>query len=489
MMKQKMIALAVAAALAAPLAAQAESSNVIVYGRIHASADFVDNGNSVANTDSSGLMFSSNSSRLGFKGTEDLGAGLKAIWGLEFGVDTVDNNQTYTRTTTTTTTTVTNKVTNPTVDTICTTGTTNTGTAKAPVYTCPTTTTTASTAVTEGKATGSYTSTATGTAVASTAASTSTSGSSSTNMINARNMFVGLSGGFGTALIGRHDTPYKLATGSLDVFADTIADYNSIMGSYAGVNASGVSAASVGAIGFDQRTNNTVAYLTPNFNGFQGAVGYVADVFPNGDNPSSGANGSWATAPGTYLATAPLTGARTGTLTGAQSNDFDAWSLSGTYTNGPIYLAAAYEVHSNATVDAAGQLSDAHAWKVGGTYKWDPLTVGLMYEKIDQDAAGDRGAWYLSAKYGVTGNTDIKFAYAHADDTGFAGVNNGADMYALGVSHYMSKRTEVYALYAAMNNDTAGMYSLGGAGYGNTLTTQVAGDDQHSISFGIIHNF
>ncbi|MBI2287129.1 MAG: porin, partial [Nitrosomonadales bacterium] len=46
-----------------------------------------------------------------------------------------------------------------------------------------------------------------------------------------RNSFVGLkSDGAGTVLLGRHDTPYKLATRRLDPFADSIADNRALMG-------------------------------------------------------------------------------------------------------------------------------------------------------------------------------------------------------------------------------------------------------------------
>ena len=43
--------------------------------------------------------------------------------------------------------------------------------------------------------------------------------------ITYRNSFIGLTGGWGTAVIGRHDTPLKISTGSLDLFGDTIADF------------------------------------------------------------------------------------------------------------------------------------------------------------------------------------------------------------------------------------------------------------------------
>lgn len=78
-MNKKLLALAVAGAFAAPLAAQAEVS---VYGLAHVSVDSLDDD---GNTD--GLFISSNTSRIGFKGSEDLGAGLKAIWQLEQSVN------------------------------------------------------------------------------------------------------------------------------------------------------------------------------------------------------------------------------------------------------------------------------------------------------------------------------------------------------------------------------------------------------------------
>jgi predicted porin len=73
-MNKTLIAMAVAGVMAAPMAAQADAT---VYGKIHMSIDAADNG-----TDS-GTFLQSNSSRIGFKGSEDLGGGLSAIWQYE----------------------------------------------------------------------------------------------------------------------------------------------------------------------------------------------------------------------------------------------------------------------------------------------------------------------------------------------------------------------------------------------------------------------
>lgn len=81
-MQKKLLALAIAGALSAPLAAQAQ--NVQIYGLLQPSIDFVDNG------DESGTQMEENNSRIGFRGTEDLGGGLKAVFQLESAVDLDD---------------------------------------------------------------------------------------------------------------------------------------------------------------------------------------------------------------------------------------------------------------------------------------------------------------------------------------------------------------------------------------------------------------
>jgi len=81
-MQKKIIALAIAAAFAAP-AAFADTSNVSVYGVANVSYDMTKTGAVAAASSFSSNKVSSNTSRLGFKGTEDLGDGLSAIWQIE----------------------------------------------------------------------------------------------------------------------------------------------------------------------------------------------------------------------------------------------------------------------------------------------------------------------------------------------------------------------------------------------------------------------
>ena len=86
-MKKTLLALAVLGASAG--VASAQQSNVTVYGIVDAGVQYKNDGNPAGKTLSleSGMQ---NSSRLGFKGTEDLGGGLSAIFTLENGFNVDD---------------------------------------------------------------------------------------------------------------------------------------------------------------------------------------------------------------------------------------------------------------------------------------------------------------------------------------------------------------------------------------------------------------
>ena len=81
-MQKKLIALALASAFAAP--AFAATSNVDIFGQMNVSVDMLKGKSSAPGTGNKSQMnVSSNASFIGFKGAEDLGGGLKAIWELK----------------------------------------------------------------------------------------------------------------------------------------------------------------------------------------------------------------------------------------------------------------------------------------------------------------------------------------------------------------------------------------------------------------------
>lgn len=87
-MQKKLIALAVAAAISTP--AFAENANFTFYGTADVSYDVVNTGNgtttangATAVSGTSKRVVSSNVSKFGFKGSEDLGGGLAVVWQIE----------------------------------------------------------------------------------------------------------------------------------------------------------------------------------------------------------------------------------------------------------------------------------------------------------------------------------------------------------------------------------------------------------------------
>jgi predicted porin len=323
--------------------------------------------------------------------------------------------------------------------------------------------------------------------------------------ISYRNTFVGLAGdAWGTALVGRHDTPMKISTGKLDLFADTMADYN-------------------GTVGFrDLRADNVVAYISPSWSGFQLAGAIV---------PSGGATGG---GQGLNLDEDSLAG---------------AYSLAAIYSNGPFYGSVAYEslgsdhfntqntslYWSNCPYESpmannrgpntpynsscAYTDDDATAWRIGlGLLDWNGFTLTGVWETRDNepfsntytaytdptDAAwnfvkpGNSDSvdlWQIQAAYAF-GNSMVKAMYGQADydsDDFSAGekwvasqggaefINNLKDNYnrdvetwAIGFDHNLSKRTKAYALYTAVDNDAKNVR---------------AGSEWDGFSIGMMHSF
>lgn len=80
---KKILAIAIASAFAAP--AFAATSNVDVYGIVNVSVNSIDDNDDL--NGSSNISVTSNASRLGVKGSEDLGGGLSAIWQIESSIN------------------------------------------------------------------------------------------------------------------------------------------------------------------------------------------------------------------------------------------------------------------------------------------------------------------------------------------------------------------------------------------------------------------
>lgn len=356
-MKKSLIALAVAGVFVAP-AAMADTT---IYGQANVSFDMVNNG-FVSNSTSTNHV-ASNQSRLGFKGTEDLGGGTSAIWQIEQRVDL----------------------------------------------------------------------------------------DSGANTLATRNTFAGLTGeSWGTVVLGQHDTPYKIATRGLDLFADNIADNRSIMGGM-----------------HDARLPNVAAYVSPDMSGLKVAIATLAGAETAGNGATKGS----------------------------------AWSLAAMYNAGPLNASLSYQTATLGTpgsgtlglLPAGATSADSKGLKIGGGYTMDAIQLNAIYERLTASASAggvsasaDRNAFYLGGKYSFGGDA-VKLAYTSAGKIG--GMNNTeGTQISLGYDHSLSKRTTVYALYSKITNKSA-------AGYTFSQATSVSGapsmaDADPSVwSLGMKHSF
>ena len=73
---------------------------------------------------------------------------------------------------------------------------------------------------------------------------------------SSRNQYVGIKGGFGSVLFGRHDTPLKISQGKFDLFNDQFGDIKRTLSG-------------------ELRANNVFAYITPRVGSFTGIVAVV----------------------------------------------------------------------------------------------------------------------------------------------------------------------------------------------------------------------
>lgn len=313
-MKKKLVALGISAVLTSTSAVMAET---VLYGKAHVAVESETEINDAGKDDGDVFQIQSHASRVGVKGSEDIGNGLKGLFKFEWQLDMADAGK-----------------------------------------------------VEVGD------------------------DSKASNHITARNQYVGLEGGFGTVLLGRHDTPLKMSQGKYDLFGDI---YGDIARHFAG----------------ETRASNVLAYLTPKFGSFQIVGAYV----PSED----------------------------------KDND-KIISVAGIYEDDNLHGSLAYNSY-----DEAFNVGDS-LLRATATYKFGNFGLGGMYQTAsptgdgeDTDAIGVNG--FMKA-----GSNKFKVQYQQGDGQGVgvktAKIKEDASTISLGVDHGFSKRTTSYlALHQTTHDD------------------------------------
>lgn len=253
-----------------------------------------------------------------------------------------------------------------------------------------------------------------------------------------RNAYLGLKGGFGQIVAGRHDMPFKTVGRKADLFGDTIGDHRS------------VTRGKVGGDDYADRRNNVLVYT----NKF-GAVGFK-------------------------LAYAPEEAGK----------DTSDMGLGLTFKQGPLKVMFAHETHGSGNLTGT---EDSTGDMLTGAYKMGSATVLAGYGQIsdlggNSGDAGQATMWTVGGKMKSGMNTfKLQYTTAETDVT-----DSDSAILALGVDHKLGKKTSVYAVYAAISNGDAGGAAFTNTGHDSTVGASTGGatvEDSSGFSLGMIHKF
>jgi predicted porin len=249
-----------------------------------------------------------------------------------------------------------------------------------------------------------------------------------------RQSFLYMAGGFGTVAAGRQYTPQFNMLAAIDPFGvGTIGDAFTGRGVYLAGLASGDVV----------RVDNLLAYISPSFGGLTVTAGYTNDAIGN----------------------------EAVTLRGADSTNAKLWAINPVYKNGPLYVSFNYHKAKVDSIDFSNKV-----WDLGGTYDLGAVKLAGVYGKNKTNGGFNAKNWLL----GVTapmGSGALLASYAR-----FKEDNAKASKIALGYEYNMSKRTNLYAVYAKISTNDAAE--------GNFSVRDWNADDYTSgINVGVRHKF
>lgn len=224
-----------------------------------------------------------------------------------------------------------------------------------------------------------------------------------------RNSYIGLSGSKGTLLVGRHDTPAKMAFSAAgnDHLSSSIIDFDKID-------------KATKAAFTKRRLNNSVIYIAPSFSSFTVAVAAMPGEETGGDNDENGL--------------------------------IDSYSLGLIYKGQGIKVGAGYE-HIADTTDTSISPADydAKTFQIGGSYTFNNITVGAQFENTKNYKHNEKKTkkvMGISSKV-TFGNNALIANYGQQDmkETSISGSDVTSKNIGLAVQQKLSKHTKAYIAF------------------------------------------
>jgi predicted porin len=246
-----------------------------------------------------------------------------------------------------------------------------------------------------------------------------------------RRAVIGLEGGFGSLTLGREYSPIAAVAAATDAFGQ-------------GFYGSNLSAFTPNRL--TRRLSNSVNYKSPSWNGFKVLAAYSAGEVTTANTPSGDLKG-----------------------VGAE------------YTLGGLYLGAAFHQIKRVPAD-----EDRDA-AIGAGYKFEQL--GGFELKANWMQADREGS---AAKYKQVNLGGAMPFGAHRVYANFQQQKQGTakgNSWALAYTYSLSKRTNLYASYASLDNNGSGVFGLSSSSVTVTPAATALGADPSVFSLGLRHTF
>lgn len=245
-----------------------------------------------------------------------------------------------------------------------------------------------------------------------------------------RRAVVGLEGGFGSLTLGREYSPIAAVAAATDAFGQ-------------GFYGSNLSAFTTNRL--TRRLSNSVNYKSPSWNGLKLLAAYSAGEITTANTPSG-----------------------------------DLKGVGVEYTLGGLYLGAGY--HTIKRVPADEDKESA----IGAAYKFDQL--GGFEIKANWMAADREGAVkYKQANLGGSMPFGAHRVYANYQQQKQGAAKGNS--WALAYTYSLSKRTNVYASYASLDNNGSAVFGLSSSSVNIAPAATALGKDPDVFSLGIRHTF
>ncbi|MDB5959447.1 MAG: hypothetical protein JWP59_741 [Massilia sp.] len=250
-----------------------------------------------------------------------------------------------------------------------------------------------------------------------------------------RRSVVGLESAYGTLTIGREYSPIAAIAAASDPFGQGF--YGSNLSAF-------------GATGrLTRRLSNSVNYKSNPYSGFSLLAAYAA-----GEQSSPAV---------------PVT-----------ADSLNLRGIAGQYTNGGLYVGLGNHEYNRLLAGKDKETAFGAAYKFGdfevkgGYLAADPTGANNKFEQIN-----------IGATYTMAAN---KFFVTYQQNK--VELNNAkGNAVALAYTYNLSKRTNLYASYAKLDNNNAGVFGLNSSSTNVTPPTTAPGSDPSALSVGVRHAF